>query len=321
MKDSRVRARYHTLGTVTLVITLLVILWGAFVRLSGSGDGCGTNWPLCKGVIFPASEGFETYVEFAHRFTSGISFLLVCALFFYARKIFVRKHPARIAAGWALIFMVLEAGLGAVLVLFGWVDDNLSVGRSISLSLHLVNTFFLVSSLALTLWYCGENREHSTPIHSADRTIVISGFVLFCGTGILGVLAALSTTFFPAESLYHGITQDFSPQAELLVRLRIFHPFFAMISAGFLWWICSRVEKSEPEPAMIRVLHYLRMTIVLQVLLGASALIQKELLIIKLAHLLLADILAMLYAIVTWEVLRGQIPLRIESKETRVLKS
>ena len=32
---------------------LLVIVWGAYVRASGSGAGCGNHWPLCNGVVVP----------------------------------------------------------------------------------------------------------------------------------------------------------------------------------------------------------------------------------------------------------------------------
>ena len=40
---------------LTLGFLILVILWGAFVRATGSGAGCGNHWPLCNGVVVPLS--------------------------------------------------------------------------------------------------------------------------------------------------------------------------------------------------------------------------------------------------------------------------
>ena len=59
---------------------LLVVAWGAFVRATGSGAGCGSHWPLCNGEVVPRSPGLETVIEFSHRATSGVALLLVVGL-------------------------------------------------------------------------------------------------------------------------------------------------------------------------------------------------------------------------------------------------
>ena len=56
-----------------LGINLLVILWGAYVRATGSGAGCGSHWPLCNGEVVPRSAGLATLIEFTHRATSGVA--------------------------------------------------------------------------------------------------------------------------------------------------------------------------------------------------------------------------------------------------------
>src|SRR5665213_3603956 len=50
---------------------VLVILWGALVRATGSGAGCGNHWPLCNGQVIPVSPGFHTVIEFTHRMMTG----------------------------------------------------------------------------------------------------------------------------------------------------------------------------------------------------------------------------------------------------------
>ena len=62
-----------------LAYNVVVILWGAIVRATGSGAGCGSHWPLCNGVVLPNAEKASTLIEFAHRATSGIALLLVVA--------------------------------------------------------------------------------------------------------------------------------------------------------------------------------------------------------------------------------------------------
>ena len=53
--------------------TVLTILWGAYVRATGSGAGCGRHWPLCNGEVLPRAPGAAMIIEFSHRATAGSS--------------------------------------------------------------------------------------------------------------------------------------------------------------------------------------------------------------------------------------------------------
>ena len=57
--------------------TILIIAWGAWVRISGSGDGCGDHWPLCKGEAVPIGESVKTWIEVSHRYSTALFGLLV----------------------------------------------------------------------------------------------------------------------------------------------------------------------------------------------------------------------------------------------------
>src|SRR5271165_5685877 len=81
---------------------VLVILWGALVRATGSGAGCGGHWPLCNGEVLPSISQIATVIEFTHRVMSGIALLAVVAMFAWAWRIFAPGHAARRWAGWAL---------------------------------------------------------------------------------------------------------------------------------------------------------------------------------------------------------------------------
>lgn len=72
--------RFARYAWFTTGFTVLVILWGAVVRATGSGAGCGNHWPSCNGQIIPWPAQIETLIEFIHRITSGLSGLLAPAV-------------------------------------------------------------------------------------------------------------------------------------------------------------------------------------------------------------------------------------------------
>src|SRR5260370_34132353 len=59
---------------------ITVIVWGAYVRATGSGAGCGSHWPLCNSDFLPTTPQTQTVIEFTHRVTSGVSLGLVALL-------------------------------------------------------------------------------------------------------------------------------------------------------------------------------------------------------------------------------------------------
>ena len=69
-----------------LLWNVLVALFGAYVRATGSGAGCGAHWPTCNGEVIPRAPQVETLIEFTHRATSGLAFLSVLALFLWALR-------------------------------------------------------------------------------------------------------------------------------------------------------------------------------------------------------------------------------------------
>ena len=143
--------RFSTFAWGVLGFNVLVIIWGAFVRATGSGAGCGSHWPLCNGELVPRAPQVETLIEFSHRITSGIALLGVVALLIWAMRSFPRGHHVRKAAGASMFFMVTEALVGAGLVPFEYVAHNVSIARAYWMAGHLTNTFLLLAALTLAL--------------------------------------------------------------------------------------------------------------------------------------------------------------------------
>lgn len=230
---------------VVVAYNILVILWGAVVRATGSGAGCGDNWPLCNGDFFPHHPRLATIIEFAHRSMTGVSTILVIGLVawtFYAAK---RGHRARRAAVASAIFLVTEALLGAVLVLGGYVQNNISTARVVMQSIHFTNTLLFLGSLALTAWWLGERRTLTTPsVHSDNRLTVPAwtAIIATIATGATGAVAALADTLFPSPSLLAGFASDFAANSPLLVRMRWIHPAAAVIGFCCVMWLVMKLR-------------------------------------------------------------------------------
>ncbi len=227
-----------------LVFTVAVILWGAYVRATGSGAGCGEHWPLCNGEIVPRAPAAETLIELAHRITSGLSLVLVLALAIWAFRLFPHGHRARVATGAAVVFILIEALIGAGLVLLGLVADDRSATRAIVLGVHLTNTFLLLAALALS----GQSAATSAPAPSrwrrgglrAAAAAALAGCLVI---GVSGAVAALGDTLFPAASLGEALRQDLSATAHVFLRLRVHHPWIAVLVGLGLGGFALHVRK------------------------------------------------------------------------------
>jgi len=220
-------ASFVRFAWVALGVTVLVIVWGGVVRATGSGAGCGSHWPLCNGVVVPLAPSVSTTIEYVHRVTSGLAMIFAVGLVVGAVRAFPRGHRARAWAVATLIFMLVEAGIGAGLVLLGLVEDNASAMRAGYITVHLVNTMLLVGAMTGTIWWArqpGPGRQMPGRAVSRGLTLTLLGLLAVAASG---AIVALGDTLFPHASLAEGIAADFDPTAHFLIRLRIWHPIFA----------------------------------------------------------------------------------------------
>ena len=143
-----------------LIYFIAVILWGALVRATGSGAGCGDHWPLCNGTVMQHSPRVDTMIEFTHRITSGLSFFLAVGLLVWTLAGTVRGHLARAAAIAAVAFTLVEAILGALIVKLGLTAASQSPLRAPYLALHLANTLLLLAALTLAAHFLSRERGY-----------------------------------------------------------------------------------------------------------------------------------------------------------------
>jgi heme A synthase len=271
-----------------LAVNLGVVLWGALVRATGSGAGCGGHWPLCNGEVLPSAAVQATWIEFVHRVLSGIALVLVVGLWVWALRRLSPGEPGRTWAWAALGLILIEAAVGAGLVLMQWVGEDASVGRATSIALHLIITFGLLASLALVAWHGGPARA---PVPPPVPRIIGGAFLLsLVVVGMSGALTALGDTLFPPDTLAQGLTQDVAPGAHFLIRLRGLHPLLsgAVVIGGIVWADARRRVVGTPG-AKWR-LTALRGLLLIQLAAGAANVILLAPVWLQIVHLLLASL-------------------------------
>jgi len=272
-----------------LAYNIAVIMWGAAVRATGSGAGCGDHWPLCNGSVIQHYPTAATLIEFAHRASSGIALLAVIGLLIWTLRATPRRHLARSASVAALVLTLNEALLGALLVLLGKVSHDQSASRGVYLGLHLTNTLLLLAALTLTAHFISRKQgfmRGSVELRTPGIACVGLGATLI--VGVSGSLAALGDTLFPASSLRAAFLADFASDSSWLVRLRWTHPALSVIAAGFLLWL---VYQGARIPMHRRLSLTVAALVLVQIALGVADIVLLTPTSLQLLHLLGADLL------------------------------
>lgn len=284
------RRAFLTYAWITLGVTLLVIVWGAVVRATGSGAGCGSHWPLCNGDVVPLAPSTATVIEFVHRLTSGGAMILSLGLLVWARRLFAAGHQARRWAAITFVFMLIEAAIGAGIVLLRLVEDNASALRAAYVGGHLVNTLLLVGAMLTTIWWArpeAAGRRQGGAFAGRARGLGIA-LIALLAVAATGAVVALGDTLFPHASLAEGIAADFDPTSHFLIRLRIWHPVLAGLVA--IWLLVAAAAGHVLTGTTRRLVIAFVLT---QTLLGVVNLLLLAPLALQMAHLVMSNLLWM----------------------------
>lgn len=282
--------RFARYAWVVLALNLFVIGWGAFVRATGSGAGCGSHWPSCNGQVIPRPEQIETIIEFTHRVTSGLALISVAVMLLWAFRAYPRGHAVRASAVLASVFIIFEALLGAGLVLFGLTADDDSIARAYVMMAHLINTLILMAAISLTAWWASMGAPDGFYRRGRLPGLLLLSMLAVMVLGASGAITALGDTLFPASSLAEGLRQDTAADAHILLRLRIFHPMIAVITAfiaGGTAWLLRR-RFSHPRLQMLGGL--LIVMFLVQLVLGAVNVILLAPVWMQIVHLIVSEL-------------------------------
>ena len=273
-----------------LLLSIVSILAGAFVRATGSGDGCGATWPTCKGKIIPALSDTSELIEFSHRSVSGVLLVVTLIIFAKTRK-FQKDSLVRTVTNYLTFFVIFEALIGAVIVIFEWVGLNSSLPRIIAVPIHLVNTFGLLGSYAILYKILQDDLQNIKNMFNKNFLLISSLFLL---SGATGSITALADVLFPSASFVAGFLADFDRTSEVLTRLRILHPIISSTLSIVLYVYATGIRKKynvSVKPLQILIL--------IAVFLGVINVLSNIVLPLSILHLAIADFLWISYIYVS----------------------
>lgn len=298
--------RFAKIAWSTVGVTVFVILWGAIVRATGSGAGCGNNWPTCNGEVLPLSGSAETAIEFVHRVSSAGLGVLILFLLVLAMRTYPAGSRVRAAATATFVLVIVESLVGAGLVLFEQTGDFEGVSRAYWQSGHFVNTLLLLGAATLTAWWSSTSvPDHQVGPTRRDRRIIAAVGVAMLVLGVSGAIAALGDTLFPVNSFAEGLERELSATGHIFERLRIFHPALAIGGGLLAMWAATQLAELR-EGRVGRLSRLVSLLVLSQMALGTLNALLAAPIWIQVVHLLLADLVWMTLVVLGADVLVRQ---------------
>lgn len=274
-----------------VVYTVLVILWGAVVRATGSGAGCGDHWPKCDGEVIPSSFDFAKTVEFTHRVMSGIWILFVVALAVWAVRTLPRGHLVRLGCRISVIFGIIECLIGAALVLFRLVGNDTSANRALVMALHHTNTTILLGALTLTTYWAYGGQGLQWKKQGAVMAAILVGAFGMLATIVSGALTALGDTLFKPASTMAAVQASLDPTSHFLERLRIAHPIISTSATLYLIVGLAFIAVARKSPAIQQLNKWIATALAVQIGMGFLNVALKAPIWMQILHLAIADII------------------------------
>lgn len=252
------------LSLATTVIMYIVLQMGALVTNTGSQDGCGESWPLCKGTFLPDLD-YATIIELSHRVVSGwagmLTLVLAVVIWFTQRK----HSRMRWAAVTALFFVCLQGGLGAAAVV--WPQPKWALALHFGFSLICLSGVVLVTML---LYRKDRSAEHlMAPVPTIYRNWVwyVTGFtyiVAYLGAYVRHLKASLACTGWP---LCSGVL---IPPLEGSVGANFIHRLAAGLLVVFVIRMVMMTRRMAADrPDLNRAANWALILVLLQVAGGA----------------------------------------------------
>jgi heme A synthase len=209
--------RFGALAFVTAGFTYALVVFGGVVRITGSGMGCGDDWPLCHGQLIPPID-FETLIEYGHRLVAALLSFLVLVVAVYAWR---HRRSAGIAGrgvlGWALAALALLI----VQVLVGAVTVWLELAAS-TVILHLALASALLATLIIAGLRARKDRTARGSVGGPVHRWVWGAATLGFTTLILGAMVA-NTGAAPLCQGFPLCNGQFVPAGGGLVHLHWMH--------------------------------------------------------------------------------------------------
>lgn len=244
---SRSQQKFARYGWFMVAYTILVILWGVYLRASGSGDGCGVDWPSCGGAFVVKSGAHaKTFIEYAHRASTMLLGFLLLGQLVWAFRAFPKRHPVRFAVVGALFFTMLESWIGRHLVIKDLVAYSQAPERLQWFAGHQVNTLLLAASFALTAWWA-TNRPLKLRGQGPMLGLAAIALLATLGLSVTGSVSALGDTIYPGDHA-KVMREALLPTANTVMKARPMHPYTAVVVVMVLCLAAGLLNHLRPSP-------------------------------------------------------------------------
>jgi heme A synthase len=259
------------LSIAALVVACLHLVFGAIVRISGSGMGCGDNWPKCYGYWFPPFSRPDLIVEVSHRYLASILTLTVVSMALVAFRnrrqpgVAGRGGPMRSAFG-AVAAVFAAAILGGVTVKMGnapWATVA-----------HWLVAMTLLAMVATTAMRAGALGGSSALVQRGSAKTARAAF----GAAVLAIFAvALGglTAKYPGAAVGCTTVPLCGPNPDVAagsVHIQLTHRTLAVLLVLHLIGLAFALRKRRAgeAPVVVRAAHVALGMVLLQLVVASS---------------------------------------------------
>jgi heme A synthase len=253
-----------------LALAFAHIVFGAIVRITGSGLGCGDHWPQCHGYWFPPFTRMDLVIEVMHRYLAfGLSVTIAGLLLLAFSR---RRVPGVSGRGGVLRPIALAAVLVVTAAVFGGVVVKLELRNKYVIVVHLAIAISTLASLAMAAIRAGGlggaqaiPGTASPRVWRSARAAAVMAFVAVVLGGLTAHVIGANGACVGFPHCPRGIP---TPGAPLHIHLT--HRFVAFALFFHLLGMVMMVRKRRESPLIQWATRIAFGTVVLQILVAAA---------------------------------------------------
>ena len=248
----------RSLTLASVIAVFLLLLLGGIVSSTGSGLGCGPNWPLCRGQLIPSLSELEVFIEWFHRLIAGVAGLLVLAT-----AIVAWRRPGDVPsisawAGTAVLLLFIQVILGAITV-------RLELPEEVSTAHLAVGTaLFAVLIVMSTMAFQSGSKPSQLSTVSNPQTLIWIVIGITFAQMTLGAYVRHSGAGLACPDVF--LCVGLPLQGPILMQF--LHRLGALMVLGLVHVVGGRVRRSTGDPALRRAALAAMVLVLAQIGLG-----------------------------------------------------
>jgi heme A synthase len=260
------------IGYAALLLGFAQVVFGAIVRITGSGLGCGDHWPDCYGSFTPAHDSPTLLVEISHRYGAAALSIAIVAL--VAAAWMKRSEPGVGGRGGALRPAALALALVLVAAVFGAITVKMELNPLVVVT-HLAIAMSLLAVIVVVIVRTGGFGSRSIPARY-QRTLR-SGRAAVALTFVALVFGALTANTPGSAAACQGfpLCRVISVHGAPLI-IQVTHRIIALLLLGHLIGVVIGVRK-RAETRAVRIAATTALGIVVTQILVAAAMVELHL--------------------------------------------